>query len=176
VLFEACPIPGARIIKPTPHTDFRGHFMRTWCVDEFAQAGSSFVPVQANMVRSLVRGTVRGMHYQVAPALEAKLVRCTQGAIFDVVVDLRLHSPTYRHWFGIELNAQDAWMVLVPEGCAHGCQSLVDNTDVHYMATARFAADSCRGVRFDDLAIGVRWPLSATAVSEGDRQWPLLSD
>ena len=123
---------------------------------------------------SVRRGTVRGMHYQDAPAIEAKLVRCTRGCIFDIVLDLRPESQTYCKWFGTELSAENGRMLYVPERCAHGCQSLEDSSEIHYMTSALFAANSVRGVRFDDPAFGILWPLVPTMVSEQDRNWPLV--
>jgi len=172
--FEKSSVPGAWVIDPTPHEDDRGRFMRAWCLREFSDHGIQFTPLQANMGLSLRKGTIRGLHYQVAPALEAKLVRCTAGAVFDVVVDLRPESPTYRAWYGTELTPENGRMLYVPEGCAHGCQALTDNTEIHYMASAFFSPGHARGVRFDDPAFQVRWPLPPTMVSEPDRNWPLV--
>lgn len=148
--------------------------MRAWCRHEFENHAIAFAPVQANMAYSRKQGTIRGMHFQVAPAPEAKLVRCTRGALFDVVVDLRPDSTTYRGWYGAQLSADDGRMLFIPEGCAHGCQSMEDSTELHYLTSAIYAPDHARGVRFDDPAIQVRWPLPATSISEQDRTWPLL--
>jgi dTDP-4-dehydrorhamnose 3,5-epimerase len=174
--FTDTRVSGAWIIDPSPYYDERGRFMRTWCVHEFQQQGIQFVPAQANMQFSSRSGTIRGMHLQVSPALEAKLVRCTRGAIFDVVVDLRPSSPTFGTWQGAELSAENGRMLYVPEHCAHGFQCLEDNSEAMYLTSAFYAPESCRGVRFDDPAIGIRWPLPATAVSTQDRSWPLLDD
>ena len=171
--FLPCDVAGAWVVEPALHEDDRGRFMRAWCLREFAERGIAFTPLQANMGLSRKAGTIRGMHYQVAPALEAKLVRCTRGALFDVVVDLRRDSPTYLAWYGTGLSADNGRMLYVPEGCAHGCQSLVDETEVHYMASAFYAPGEVRGARHDDPAFGVRWPLAVTAISEQDRNWPL---
>lgn len=153
--------------------DARGRFMRAWCANEFAQQGIRFVPVQSNMVYSKLKGTLRGLHYQVAPSLEAKLVRCTRGAVFDLVLDLRRDSPTYLRWFGTRLSADNSQMLLVPEGCAHGCQSLEDDTEILYMASAHYAPDEARGVRYDDTAFAIEWPLAVSSISDQDRNWPL---
>ena len=174
--FLTCNVADAWVIDPSPHLDERGRFMRAWCAREFIEQGIDFTPLQANMIHSERAGTIRGLHFQVAPALEAKLVRCTRGAIFDVVVDLRPSSPTYRQWHGVELNPDNGRMLLVPEGCAHGCQSLVDDTEIHYMASAFFAPDHARGLRHTDPAIGILWPLETTAISSQDRDWPPLAD
>lgn len=167
-------IVGARVIDPSPHLDDRGRFMRAWCVREFAEHGLGFTPVQANMGFSARPGTIRGLHMQEAPALEAKLVRCTRGMIFDVVLDLRPESRSYGKWYGTELTAENGRMLYVPEGCAHGCQSLQADTEIFYMTSAFYAPSAVRGVRFDDPAFQIRWPLPATVVSEQDRNWPLV--
>ena len=172
--FELTPIAGAWVIDPTPHQDSRGRFMRAWCAREFAEQGINFSPVQANMGFSLSKGTLRGMHYQVEPALEAKLVRCTRGSMFDVVLDVRHGSPTYKKWFAVELSAENGRMLYLPEGCAHGYQTLEDNTEMHYMASAVYAPSAARGARFDDPAFQIQWPLPVTAISEQDRNWPFV--
>ena len=148
--------------------------MRAWCKHEFANHGIDFTPMQANMGLSLQRGTIRGLHYQLAPALEAKLVRCTRGSIYDVVVDLRTGSPTRGLWYGLELSADNGRMFYVPEGCAHGCQSMRDNSEIHYMTSAFYAPKQARGIRYDDPAIGIRWPLPVSVISAQDRNWPLI--
>jgi dTDP-4-dehydrorhamnose 3,5-epimerase len=173
--FRECDVAGAWLIEPTIIEDARGRFMRAWCRREFAQRGIDFVPVQANMGFSVQKGTIRGLHYQLAPALEAKLVRCTRGEIFDVVVDLRPSSLTYRSWCGFHLSADNGRMLYVPEGCAHGCQSTQDSTEIHYMASAYYSPADVRGIRYDDPAIGIRWPLAVSLISEQDRNWPLVA-
>ena len=173
--FKPTEVQGAWVIGPSPHTDARGRFMRAWCEREFAEQGVAFAPVQSNLVYSRLKGTVRGLHYQVAPSLEAKLVRCTRGAVFDVALDLRPDSPNYRCWFGIRLTPENGLMLLVPEGCAHGCQSLEDDTEILYMASAHYAPSDARGVRHDDPAFAITWPLPVSSISEQDRSWPLWS-
>ena len=170
---EAC-IPGAKVIDPSPLQDDRGRFLRAWCAREFSEHGLDFSPVQANMGFSKTKGTTRGMHLQVAPAVEAKLVRCTRGSMFDVVLDLRPESPSYRKWYGVELSAENSRMLFVPENCAHGYQTLEDGTEMHYMASEFYTPSAARGVRFDDPAFGVQWPLVAAVVSEQDLTWPLV--
>lgn len=150
--------------------------MRAWCTREFSANGIAFVPVQANMGFSLRKGTVRGMHFQDASALEAKLVRCTKGAIFDVVIDLRPDSPCYGQWHGVELNEHNGRMLYVPEHCAHGYQTLTDSTEMHYMTSQYYTATAVRGVRFDDPALAIQWPITPTVISQQDRNWPLLVD
>ena len=171
--FSKTGIDGVWEIEPEFHSDERGHFFRAWCHREFAEHGIEFVPVQANMGFNLQKGTVRGMHYQVEPALEAKLVRCTRGAIFDVALDLRRDSSSYGRWVGTELTAENGRMLFVPEGCAHGYESLEDNAEMHYMASHVYVPDAVRGARFDDPAFGIQWPLTPSLISAQDRKWPL---
>jgi dTDP-4-dehydrorhamnose 3,5-epimerase len=171
--FKPVDVKDAWVVEPAPHRDARGRFMRAWCEREFADAGIRFAPVQSNMALSRRKGTLRGLHYQAAPALEAKLVRCTRGSVFDLVLDLRRSSPTYLHSYGTTLSADDGRMLLVPEGCAHGCQSLEDDSEILYMASAPFAPNHARGVRHDDPAFGIEWPLPVSMLSDQDRNWPL---
>ena len=173
--FYPCGIVGAWRIEPAPRVDSRGRFLRAWCQREFSEHGIDFTPVQANMGLSLLKGTIRGLHYQTEPALEAKLVRCTRGAIFDVVVDLRPTSSTYRAWYGACLSADNGQMLFVPEGCAHGCQATEDISELHYLASAFYSPNNVRGLRYDDPAIGIAWPLEVSAISDQDRSWPLLN-
>lgn len=172
--FTELKIIGAHVVEPEPHVDFRGRFMRAWCSHEFEEHGINFLPVQSNMGLSLMKGTVRGMHYQDSLALEAKLVRCTRGAIFDVVLDLRPGSPTFGKWEGVELSAENGRMLYVPEHCAHGCQSLEENTEIYYLTSAFYSPDSAQGVRFDDPAFGIKWPLAVSVISDQDKNWPLF--
>ena len=166
-------VAGASLVEPAPHVDDRGRFMRAWCAREFAEHRIDFVPVQSNLAFNKRKGTLRGLHYQVAPSLEAKLVRCTRGAAFDLVLDLRRDSPTYLRWYGTHLSADNGRMLLVPEGCAHGAQSLEDDTEILYMASAYYAPSAARGVRHDDPAFGITWPLEVSSMSDQDRRWPL---
>jgi len=174
--FTPAPVRGAVLIDPVLRVDDRGHFSRTWCLQEFAENGIDFTPVQANTGFSSKKGTTRGLHYQAAPALEAKLVRCTRGALFDVVVDLRPDSPTRFQWYGVELRADKYQLMYIPEGCAHGYQTLEDNTDLFYMTSQYFTPSAAKGVRFDDPAFAIKWPLLPTAISEQDRNWPLVKE
>jgi len=176
MVFTPTNIAGATVIDPTPHQDPRGRFMRAWCSREFAEHGLNFVPLQANMGLSVSKGTVRGMHFQDAPALEAKLVRCTRGSIFDVALDLRPGSATYGKWYGTELSVENGRMLYVPECCAHGYQTLEDGTEMYYMTSAFYTPSAVRGVRFDDPAFNIEWPLPVTALSEQDSKWPLLKN
>ena len=170
--FQECDVFEARVIDPAPHQDERGRFMRAWCRQEFEAQSINFTPLQANMGRSTLSGTIRGLHYQTDLAPEAKLVRCTSGEVFDVVVDLRPESPTYRMWYGTYLSAENGRMLYVPPGCAHGCQAMCDGTEIYYLTSAYYAPREARGVRFDDPAFGIRWPLHVSSISDQDRSWP----
>ncbi len=174
MIFTEVQVAGAWIIDPSPYHDERGRFMRSWCVQEFEEQGIHFLPVQANMQFSRRKGTVRGLHLQVAPALEAKLVRCTRGAIFDVAVDLRPGSPSFGKWCDAELTAENGRMLYVPEHCAHGFQTIEENSEAMYLTSAFYAPKSCQGARFDDPAFGIQWPLPVSVISEQDRNWPLM--
>jgi dTDP-4-dehydrorhamnose 3,5-epimerase len=172
--FTEASIQGVWIIDPECYEDERGRFFRAWCSREFAQRQIDFLPVQANMGFSDRKGTVRGMHFQIAPAEEAKLVRCTRGAMFDVAVDLRRDSPTFKQWFGCELTADNGRMLFVPKWCAHGYQTLTDETEMHYMTSQFYAPDAAQGVRFDDPAFAIQWPLTVSMCSFQDRNWALM--
>jgi len=172
--FTQTGLIGAFVIDPDPREDDRGRFLRAWCSKEFAEQGVSFSPVQANMGYSVRKGTLRGMHFQEKPFVEAKLVRCTRGAMFDVVLDLRPESSSYKKWFGVELTPENARMLFVPERCAHGYQTLEDSTEMYYMTSAYYNPRAAAGVRFDDPAFGIRWPMAAAVISEQDRKWPLV--
>lgn len=172
--FTETGLERAWIIDPSPHHDDRGRFMRAWCMRELEAQGIYFSPVQANMQFSPRRGTLRGLHLQMSPAVETKLVRCTRGAVFDVAVDLRSESPSFGEWCSVELTAENGRMLYVPEHCAHGFQSIEEDTEVMYLTSAFYAPESCRGARFDDPAFGIRWPLPVSAISEQDRNWPLM--
>jgi len=171
--FTETPISGAWVIDPDFHRDERGHFFRAWCLREFAEHGIHFAPVQANIGFSLRKGTVRGMHLQIEPASEAKLVRCTRGQMFDVVLDLRPNSLTWGKWTGVELTAENGRMLYVPELCGHGYQTLQDCTEMHYMTSTFYAPAAVRGTRYDDPAFGIRWPLPPVMISPQDLNWPL---
>ena len=164
-------IAGVMIIEPERLCDERGFFARTWCRKEFEERGLPVEWVQSNVSFNAKRGTLRGLHYQAAPHGEVKLVRCTMGAIYDVVVDLRIGSPTYRHSIGVELSAENRLALYIPDGCAHGFQTLTHNCEVLYQMGAEYHAPAARGVRWDDPAFAITWPLSPTVVSARDQAY-----
>ena len=172
--FEPLPLEGAYLIDLEPRRDTRGMFARAFCATEFAAHGLETSFVQANMSTTARAGTVRGMHFQRPPHAEVKLVRCVAGAIHDVVVDLRPDSHTYRRWFGAELSAANGRMMVVPRGFAHGFQALTDEATTFYMVSAFYAPEAEAGVRHDDPALAIDWPLDVTDISDKDAQWPLL--
>jgi dTDP-4-dehydrorhamnose 3,5-epimerase len=169
--FHQTELLGAYVIELEPRADERGFFARTWCQRELAEHGLNTNVVQANMSYNTVKGTLRGMHYQVAPYAETKLVRCTRGAIYDAIVDLRPDSPTYKRWIGVELTADNRRALYVPEGFAHGFITLEDNTDVMYQVTAFYTPGAEGGLRYDDPAFGIAWPVPVSVISDKDRGW-----
>lgn len=170
--FTETRLPGAFLVRVKRIEDPRGYFGRGWCRDEFAQHGLDPDMVQLNVGFSHRQGTLRGLHYQEPPHAEAKLVRCTRGAIYDVIVDLRPGSPTRGRWFGAELTADSGDMLYAPKGCAHGYQTLTDNADMYYMTSAVYAASAARGVRYNDPTLAIHWPLPVAVISERDQTWP----
>lgn len=170
--FFAAKLKGAFIIEPERLEDERGFFARTWCEREFAAHGLNPRCVQCNISFNKKKSTLRGMHYQAAPCEEAKLVRCTSGAIYDVIVDLRADSQTFGQWFSVELTAENRKMVFIPEGCAHGFLTLADNAEVFYQMSAFYAPEYARGVRWNDPAFGIQWPVEVRVISERDRNYP----
>jgi dTDP-4-dehydrorhamnose 3,5-epimerase len=168
-------IPGAYLVELDPRRDERGSFMRTYCRDEFARLGLASDFVQANAGTSAARGTLRGLHHQLPPHAEAKTIRCTRGAVFDVVVDARPESPAYLAWYGVELRAGEPFLVYVPEGCAHGYLTLEDDTEIAYQTSAAYAPEAERGIHYADPAVGIAWPAPITVVSDRDRAWPLFA-
>lgn len=157
--FTPTDLAGVWIIDPERHEDDRGWFARTWCAEEFKARGLDRHLAQCSASFNHRRGTLRGMHYQIAPHEEAKLVRCTRGAIFDVALDLRPGSPTFKRWAGVELTAENGRALHVPEGCAHGFQTLVDHTEVCYQIAGNWHPESARCVRWNDPVFGIDWPL-----------------
>jgi len=174
VIFTPTALSGAWVIDMTPAADERGLFARSFCVSEFAAQGLVAPVNQCSVSFNVRRGTLRGLHFQAEPHAEEKLVRCTAGAIFDVIVDLRPDSPTCRQWFGADLSADNRRALYIPRGFAHGFVSLVDASEVLYMMSVPYAADAARGVRWDDPALGIRWPLSPMVISARDAAYPLL--
>jgi dTDP-4-dehydrorhamnose 3,5-epimerase len=173
VRFSATPLAGAFVVEPEPVEDERGLFARTWCRREWQARGLNAELAQCSVSFTTRAGTVRGLHYQAAPHAEAKLVRCTRGRIYDVIVDLRPDSPTFKRWTAVELGADDRRMLYVPEGCAHGFQTLADATEVFYQISAAYDPASQRGVRWDDPAFAIVWPdAPARIVSARDRAFP----
>jgi dTDP-4-dehydrorhamnose 3,5-epimerase len=172
VRFVPTPLAGAFVIELERLEDERGHFARTFDAQEFERHGLDPAVVQCNTSFNARAGTLRGMHYQARPHGEAKLVRCTRGAIHDVIVDLRPDSQTYRRWYGVDLTADNGRMLYVPVDFAHGFQTLEDASEVHYQMSHHYVPDHARGVRFDDPAFGIEWPLPDPTVSERDRQFP----
>ena len=173
--FEATPIPGAFVLTLTPAHDERGFFARTSCTDGFRAHGLNPHIAQSSLSQTVRRGTVRGMHYQKPPGAEAKVVRCFRGAIFDVAVDLRPTSPAYLQWWSVELTADNRRSFYVPEGCAHGFQTLDDDCEVFYQISAPYAPDLAGGFRYDDPLVGIAWPLPVSAVGPKDLAWAPLT-
>ena len=169
-------IPGVRLIEAEPVSDPRGSFARLYCPDEFAAAGIDFAPVQVNLSRSLAGLTLRGMHYQEPPNAEAKLVHVTRGAIFDVALDLRPQSPTYRRWTGARLDAGTMTALFIPQGCAHGFLTLEPDTDVLYHMDRIFEPGWGHGVRWDDPAFAIDWPARPQVISDRDAGYPDFGD
>lgn len=157
--FEELNIAGAFVLDPERLTDERGFFARTWSREEFAGRGLSADLVQCSVSFNAKKGTLRGMHYQVAPHEEVKLVRCTMGALYDVIVDLRPGSPTWRKWAAVELTAENRRLLYIPKGLAHGFQTVTDNTEVFYHMSEYYHPESSRGVRYSDPALGIQWPI-----------------
>jgi dTDP-4-dehydrorhamnose 3,5-epimerase len=175
MIFQETRLSGAYLIRPEKRSDDRGSFARTWCAEEFRAHGLTDRFVQSSISFSPVRGTLRGLHFQRPPHAEAKLIRCTRGAIYDVIVDLRPESPTYRQWLGLEMRAGGGEMLYAPERFAHGFQTLLPDTEVDYLISAAYAPEAATGLRHDDPLLGIGWPLAVTRISERDRAWPLLA-
>ncbi len=172
MIFTAMALQGAFIITPERLEDERGFFARTWCQHEFAVHGLNPCLVQCSISFNKKKGTLRGMHYQAQPHAEAKLVRCTRGAMYDVIIDLRADSPTFRQWAAVDLTADNHCLLYVPEGYAHGFQTLVDDTEVFYQMSEFYTPHHARGVRWDDPAFGIQWPPGDRIISQRDRSYP----
>jgi dTDP-4-dehydrorhamnose 3,5-epimerase len=176
MIFDKTRLKGAYIIKLGQHEDERGYFARGWCRKEAMANGLISDMVQANISFNNKKGTLRGMHYQVAPFQEVKIVRCVRGAIFDVIIDMRPNSKTFKQWLAVELTQDNGLMLYVPEDFAHGFQTLTDAAEVNYLVSNYYNPEAERGVRFDDPAIGIAWPpVAGRIISNKDRSWPLFS-
>jgi dTDP-4-dehydrorhamnose 3,5-epimerase len=172
MIFTETALKGAFIIEPEQLSDERGFFARTWCQKEFLNHGLNPNIVQCSISYNRKKGTLRGMHYQAAPHEETKLVRCTAGAIYDVIVDLRKDSSTFRKWISAELNEENRKMLYIPAGFAHGFQTLADNAEVFYQMSEFYTASHARGIRWNDPAFDIRWPFEVSVMSEKDEQIP----
>ena len=172
MIFSEGPLSGPYVIDLEKHRDSRGFFARAYCQREFAEHGLAQDMVQTNVSFSEKRGTLRGMHYQNPPHQEAKLIRCTRGRLYDVIVDVRPGSDTYGQWMGVELSAESHRMFYVPEGFAHGFLTLEDETEAVYQVSAFYAPGAEQGLRYDDPALGIEWPAAVRVISEKDRSWP----
>jgi dTDP-4-dehydrorhamnose 3,5-epimerase len=172
--FYETPLKGAFVVDLDRTEDERGFFARSFCEREFAERGLESRFVQCNVSYNRRAGTLRGMHYQAEPHCESKLVRCTMGAIYDVIVDVRPESPTFLKWFGAEVSAENRTALFVPGGFAHGFQTLVDDSEVLYQMSEFFHPESARGIRWDDPKLAIRWPIRNYVISEKDRTYPLL--
>jgi dTDP-4-dehydrorhamnose 3,5-epimerase len=172
VIFEPTPIDGAFVIGAEPVEDDRGYFARTFCREEFLRRGLDPSVAQCGLSFSPRRGTLRGMHLQTPPHAETKLVRCTRGAVYDVMLDLRDGSPAFGSWWAVELTPASCRLLYVPEGVAHGFQTLEADTEVSYQMSRAYAPEAATGVRWDDPAFGIAWPLEVTAMSSEDRTRP----
>jgi dTDP-4-dehydrorhamnose 3,5-epimerase len=171
MIFKETKLKGAFIIEPELIKDERGFFARTFCEKEFKEQGLTFNAVQGDISYNQKKGTLRGMHYQAEPHEEAKIVSCTRGSIYDVIIDLRTDSATCHQWFSIELSAQNYKMLCIPEGFAHGFQTLEDDTVVNYFISEFYHPECARGVRWDDPTFGIKWPLSDPIISLRDRNF-----
>mgnify|MGYP003132288718 FL=1 len=172
--FTETPLQGAYLISLEKREDKRGFFARSFCIQEFDMHNLETQFVQGNVSFNVKAGLIRGMHYQHGEHAEVKLVSCLSGSIYDVIVDLREDSPTYMQWFGAELSAQNGKLMYVPRGFAHGYQALSDGALVHYMVSACYAPDAEDGLKYDDPAIGIKWPMAVTETSPKDSVWPLI--
>lgn len=174
--FAPTSVPGTVVIDLEPHRDERGYFARAFCAEEFAAHGLNPAVAQENLSYNARAGTLRGLHYQAAPASEAKTVRCVRGAIFDVAVDVREDADTYLRWVGLELSADNGRALHVPEHCAHAFLTLTDDVVVTYSVSHPYTPGTERGLRWDDPAIGIAWPRGVAVISDKDAGWPRLED
>lgn len=170
--FTETPIRGAMIVELEKHEDHRGFFSRAFCKKEFENHGLENQIVQCNFSKSRKKGTLRGLHYQSEPHSEVKMVRCVNGSIYDVIVDLRKGSPTYKQWFGLKLSEENYKMLYIPKGLGHGFQTLEEDSVLFYMVTEFYNREAEGGVRWNDPAFGIEWPLDVSDISEKDKAYP----
>ena len=174
--FTETELTGAFVIDIEPHRDDRGYFARVWCAREFEEHGLNTGLVQCNVAYNTRKGILRGMHYQQQPYSEVKLVRCTRGAVYDVIIDMREGSPTHLQWTGVELTAENHRMLYVPEGFAHGYVTLLDDSELFYQVSEFYTPHAEGGVRWNDPLVAIEWPdIGELLISEKDRAWPLLA-
>jgi dTDP-4-dehydrorhamnose 3,5-epimerase len=173
--FHALELAGAYLITPERIEDERGHFVRTWCREEFQRNIGDVAFVQSSQSFNRQAGTLRGLHFQAAPYGEAKLVRCIRGAIYDVIVDIRPDSPSYGRWLGRELSEENGQALFIPDGFAHGFQTLEDGSEVSYQISTYYYGEAARGIRWNDRTLNIRWPLPVGMMSARDREWPDLA-
>jgi dTDP-4-dehydrorhamnose 3,5-epimerase len=176
MIFRETPLAGAWVLEPERIEDERGFFARTWCARDFAARGLDPTIAQCSLSWNHRRGTLRGLHLQTAPHEEVKLVRVTRGAVWDVIVDLRAGSPTFRKHFSLVLSAENRHELYIPKGMAHGFQTLADGTEVYYQISEFHAPESARGYRWDDPAFAIPWPEPVTVISDKDRSLPFFSE
>ena len=176
MIFHQTKLKDATLTELQRRGDDRGFFARTFCADEFAAAGLPTDFVQQNTSYSALKGTLRGMHFQRVPHGEDKLIRCLRGAIVDIIIDMRPDSPTYKNWQAFDLNEDNKHQLLVPKGFAHGFQTLTDHVEVTYLVSHRYTPNAEGGIRWNDPAFGIDWPLEPTEMSDKDKDWPLFSD
>jgi dTDP-4-dehydrorhamnose 3,5-epimerase len=172
MIFKETMLPGAYVVELDKREDDRGFFARAWCAKEFAAHSLTSHVVQANTSFNKKMGTLRGMHYQIVPHPEAKLIRCIRGSIYDVIIDLRPSSPTCKRWIGVELSAKNRSMLYVPENFAHGFITLEDDTEILYLVSDFYSPECERGVRYNDPAFGIVWPVKVQVISSKDQTWP----
>ena len=176
MIFTPTPLPGVFVVETEKHADERGYFARTWCAREFAEHGIDVPLVQSSISFNRQRGTLRGMHVDGPPCEEVKLVRCTRGALFDVAIDLRRQSPAYRKHVAVTLTPDDANMLYIPAGCAHGFITLTHDTEVCYLMSPFYVPGPTRGVRWNDPAFGIEWPIPVAVISRRDASYPDYGD
>ena len=176
MIFSPTPLSGSYIIELEQFTDSRGWFARYFCKKEFKKINHQQEWVQMNNSFTTIKGTIRGMHYQIAPYREIKMIRCIAGTVFDVIIDLRMSSPTFLQWFGVELSAQNKKMIYIPEGFAHGFQSLTDNAELLYYHSEYYTPNAEGGIKYDDAGLVINWPLPVGIISDRDAAHPYIDN